>query len=222
MQDLCQTIPLPSKALATLFWLRYNHAAKYQATKNEANMIDVNNLRKGVTFEHDGNIWKVLEYSHNKPGRGKATIRVKTRNLRSGATLEMTFNSGDRVQDIRLDHHNVQFLYSDGEFYHFMDLETYEQPALNADVLGETTQYLKENLEVKLTFFEGEAIDIDLPTTIDVEVIQAEASVRGDTATGVTKKVVTETGLEVDVPAFVEVGNVIRVDTRGGTYVTRV
>jgi elongation factor P len=103
-----------------------------------------------------------------------------------------------------------------------MDLETYEQPALNADVLGETTQYLKENLEVKLTFFEGEAIDIDLPTTIDVEVIQAEASVRGDTATGVTKKVVTETGLEVDVPAFVEVGNVIRVDTRGGTYVTRV
>ena len=162
-------------------------------------MIDVNTLRKGVTFEHDGNIWKVLEYSHNKPGRGKATIRVKTRNLRSGATLEMTFNSGDRVQDIRLDHHNVQFLYTDGEFYHFMDLETYEQPALNAEVLGEATQYLKENLEVKLTFFEGEAIDIDLPTTIDVEVIQAEASVRGDTATGVTKKVVTETGLEVDV-----------------------
>ncbi|MFN2150741.1 MAG: elongation factor P [Anaerolineales bacterium] len=185
-------------------------------------MIDVNTLRKGVTFEHDGNIWKVLEYSHNKPGRGKATIRVKTRNLRSGATLEMTFNSGDRVQDIRLDHHNVQFLYTDGEFYHFMDLETYEQPALNAEVLGEATQYLKENLEVKLTFFEGEAIDIDLPTTIDVEVIQAEASVRGDTATGVTKKVVTETGLEVDVPAFVEVGNVIRVDTRNGSYVTRV
>ena len=185
-------------------------------------MIDVNNLRKGVTFEHDGNIWKVLEYSHNKPGRGKATIRVKTRNLRTGANLEMTFNSGDRVQNIRLDHHNVQFLYTDGEFYHFMDLETYEQPALSADVLGEATQYLKENLEVKLTFFEGEAIDIDLPTTIDVEVIQAEASVRGDTATGVTKKVITETGLEVDVPAFVEVGNVIRVDTRGGTYVTRV
>jgi elongation factor P len=134
----------------------------------------------------------------------------------------MTFNSGDRVQDIRLDHHNVQFLYTDGEFYHFMDLETYEQPALRADVLGDATQYLKENLEVKLTFFEGKAIDIDLPTTIDVEVMQAEASVRGDTATGVTKKVVTETGLEVDVPAFVEVGNVIRVDTRGGTYVTRV
>lgn len=185
-------------------------------------MIDVNNLRKGVTFEHDGNIWKVLEYSHHKPGRGKATIRVKTRNLRTGANLEMTFNSSDRVQDIRLDHHNVQYLYNDGEFYHFMDLDTYEQPALSADTLGVTTQYLKENLEVKLTFYESEPIDIELPTTIDVEVVQAEPSVRGDTATGVTKKVTTETGLEVDVPAFVEVGNIIRVDTRSGTYVTRV
>jgi elongation factor P len=134
----------------------------------------------------------------------------------------MTFNSSDRVQDIRLDHHNVQYLYNDGEFYHFMDLDTYEQPALSAESLGETTQYLKENLEVKLTFFEGEPIDIDLPTTIDVEVVQAEPSVRGDTATGVTKKVTTETGLEVDVPAFVEVGDVIRVDTRNGSYVTRV
>ncbi len=185
-------------------------------------MIDVNNLRKGVTFEHDGNIWKVLEYSHHKPGRGKATIRVKTKNLRTGANLEMTFNSSDRVQDIRLNHHNVQYLYSDGDLYHFMDLETYEQPAINAEVLGETSQYLKENLEVKLTFFEGEPIDIELPTTIDVEVFQAEPSVRGDTATGVTKKVTTETGLEVDTPAFVEVGDIIRVDTRSGTYVTRV
>lgn len=185
-------------------------------------MIDVNNLRKGVTFEHDGNIWKVLEYSHHKPGRGKATIRVKTKNLRTGANLEMTFNSSDRVQDIRLDHHNVQYLYSDGELYHFMDLNTYEQPAINSNVIGETALYLKENLEVKLTFFEGEPIDIDLPTTIDVEVLQSEPSVRGDTATGVTKKVTTETGLEVDVPAFVEVGNTIRVDTRNGSYVTRV
>jgi elongation factor P len=185
-------------------------------------MIDVNNLRKGVTFEYDGNIWKVLEYSHHKPGRGKATIRVKTKNLRTGANLEMTFNSSDRVQDIRLDHHNVQFLYSDGEFYHFMDLETFEQPALSAEVLGEAIQYLKENLEVKLTFYENKPIDIELPTTIDVEVVQAEPSVRGDTATGVTKKVKTETGLDVDVPAFVDVGDVIRVDTRTGTYVTRV
>ncbi len=185
-------------------------------------MIDVNDLRKGVTFELDSNLFKVLEYSHNKSGRGNATIRVKARNLRSGATIEKTFNSGERVQDIRLDHHNVQYLYNDGDFYHFMDLETYEQPALPGDALGEARHFLKEGLEVKLTFYEGEPLDIELPTTIDVEIIQAEAAVRGNTATGVNKKVVTETGLEVSVPAFVELGDVIRVDTRDGSYVTRV
>ena len=185
-------------------------------------MIDVNNLRKGVTFERDGQLWKVVEYSHHKPGRGKATIRVKTRNLRTGVNLEMTFNSSDRVQDIRLDHHNVQYLYNDGEFYHFMDLETYEQPAILGEILGDATQYLKENLEVKLTFFEGAPLDIELPTTVDMEVVYAEPSVRGDTATGVTKKVTTDTGLDVDVPGFVEVGAIIRVDTRNGSYVTRV
>jgi elongation factor P len=185
-------------------------------------MIDVNELRKGVTFELDSNLYKVLEYSHNKSGRGNATIRIKARNIRSGATIEKTFNSGERVQDIRLDHHNVQYLYKDGDFYYFMDLETYEQPALPGEVLGEARNFLKEGLEVKLTFYEGEPLDIELPTTIDVEIIQAEAAVRGNTATGVNKKVVTETGLEVSVPAFVELGDVIRVDTRDGSYVTRV
>jgi len=185
-------------------------------------MIDVNELRKGVTFEIDGELYKVLEYSHHKPGRGNATIRVKIVDLRKGKTLDMTFQSGDRVQDIRLDHHNVQYLYNDGEIYHFMDLDTYEQPALLGSVLGEAVQYLKENLELKLTFYEGEPIDIELPITVDLEVMEAEMSVRGDTATGVTKKVSTETGLEVQVPNFVEVGDTIRVDTRYGTYVTRV
>ena len=185
-------------------------------------MIDVNELRKGVTFELDNNLFKVTDYSHHKPGRGKATIRIKTRNIRTGANLDMSFNSGDRVQDIRLDFHNVQYLYTDGDFYHFMDLETYEQPALSGDALGEATQYLKEGLEVKLTFYEGEPLDIDLPTTIEVQVTEALPAVRGDTATGVTKKVTTETGLQVDCPSFVETGDVIRVDTRTGTYVTRV
>jgi elongation factor P len=185
-------------------------------------MIDVNELRKGVTFEHDNNLYKVVEYSHHKPGRGKATIRVKARNLRSGKLIDMTFNSSDRVQDIRLDFHNVQYLYNDGDFYHFMDLDTYEQPALPGDSLGDATQYLKEGMEVKLTFFENEPLDIDLPTTIDLEVTEALPSVRGDTATGVTKKVTTETGVAVDCPSFVEVGDIIRVDTRSGTYVTRV
>lgn len=185
-------------------------------------MIDVNELRKGVTFELDDHLYKVIEYAHHKPGRGKATIRIKARNLRSGTNLDMTFNSSDRVQDIRLDFHTVQYLYTDGDFYYFMDLDTYEQPALRAEMLGEATQYLKEGLEVKLTFFENEPLDIDLPTTIELEVTEALPSVRGDTATGVTKKVTTETGLQVDCPGFVEVGDIIRVDTRTGTYVTRV
>ncbi len=185
-------------------------------------MIDVNELRKGVTFEFDGNLYRVLDYHHHKPGRGNATIRVKTSNLRTGSNLDLTFQSGDRVQDVRLDYHNVQYLYTDGQFYHFMDLDTYDQPALSMDVIGDSAVYLKEGLEVKLTFYEGKAIDIELPLTIDMEVVEAEPSVRGDTATGVTKRVVTETGLQVQVPSFVEVGNKIRVNTSNGTYLTRV
>src|SRR3990172_1786996 len=166
-------------------------------------MIDVNELRKGVTFDLDGVLYKILDYEHHKPGRGKATIRVKARNLRTGTTLEKTFNSGDRVQDVRLDYHNVQYLYTDGDLYHFMDLETFEQPAISAEIVGEAAGYLKENMEVKLTFYQGEPLDIDLPITVDLKVIRSEMAVRGDTATGVTKKVETETGVEVQVPAFI-------------------
>jgi len=184
-------------------------------------MIDVNNLRKGVNFEMDGNLYKVLDYQHHKPGRGNATIRVRTLNLRTGTTLEMTFQSGDRVQDISLDYHNVQYLYTDGQFYHFMDLDTYEQPAITAEMIGDMAGYLKENLEVKLTFYQGKPLDIELPLTVDLGVTQADVAVRGDTATGVTKKVTTETGLQVQVPNFVEVGDVIRVNTSTGAYVTR-
>lgn len=185
-------------------------------------MIDVNDLRKGVTFVLDDKLYKVLEYEHNKPGRGKATIRVKARDLRTGTILDKSFISGDRVQDVRLDYHNVQYLYSDEDLYYFMDLDTYDQPAIRKDILGDSVDYLKEGLEVKLTFFESEALDIDLPVTVDLEVVEAEMAVRGDTATGVNKKVTTETGLQVQVPAFVVTGDVIRVDTRTGSYVTRV
>jgi elongation factor P len=185
-------------------------------------MIDVNDLRKGVTFELDNNLYKVLDYEHHKPGRGKATIRVKARDLRSGTILDKSFISGDRVQDVRLDYHTVQYLYNDGSLYHFMDLETYEQPAISAKMIGDAAGYLKEGLEVKLTFYDKEPLDIDLPITVDLDVIQADVAVRGDTATGVTKKVTTETGLAVQVPNFVEEGNMIRVDTRTGAYITRV
>ena len=185
-------------------------------------MIDVNELRKGVTFELDGGLYKVLDYSHNKTGRGNATIRVKARNLHTGANIERTFNSGLSVQDVSLDFHNVAYLCNDGDFYHFMDNETFEQPAIKADMLGEDALYLKEGMEVKLTFYKGEPLDVEIPSSVDLKVVEAETAIRGDTATGVTKKVKTETGLEVNCPQFVKVGDTIRVNTETGEYVTRV
>ncbi len=185
-------------------------------------MIDVNDLRKGVTFEHDDQLWKVLEYSHNKPGRGNATIRVKVRNLRTGVTMEKTFQSGDRVQDVRLDYHNVQYLYRDGELYYFMDTETFEQPALGREALGEAVDYLKDGQEVKLTLYEGEPLDLELPAAVELKVTDSEYGIRGDTANSPTKQATVETGLKVNVPLFVNVGDTIRVETATGRYLTRV
>ena len=185
-------------------------------------MIDVNELRKGVTFQIDKDIFKVLDYHHNKPGRGSATIRIKARNLRTGSTIDKTFNSGERIQDIRLDYRTVQYLYPDGDLFYFMDTETFEQPAISKELLGDNANYLKEGTEVKLTYFGNEPIDIELPNSIDFKVVQSEAAVRGDTATGVSKKVKVETGQEFNVPAFINAGDIIRIDTRTGEYVTRV
>lgn len=185
-------------------------------------MIDVNQLRRGTSFLHDGEIYKVTEYSHHKPGRGKATIRVNVRNVRTGANLQLTFSSGDRVEDIRLDKRTVQYLYDDGQFYVFMDVETYEQPHVSHAVFDDDARWLKENMELGLLFYEGEVIDYDLPLNVELEVVEAERAVAGDTATGATKEVTTETGVKVRTPLFVEVGDVIRVDTRSGEYVTRV
>ncbi len=185
-------------------------------------MIDVNELRKGVTFELDGSLYKVLDYSHNKTGRGNANIRVRARNLLTGANIERTFNSGLSVQDVSLDFHNVAYLYNDGDFYHFMDNETFEQPALKAEILGDDALYLKEGMEVKLTFYNGAPLDVEFPSSVDLKVVEAENAIRGDTATGVTKRVRTETGLMVNCPQFVKVGDTIKVNTETGEYVTRV
>jgi elongation factor P len=185
-------------------------------------MIDVNDLRKGVIFEYDGALFRVMEYAHHKPGRGNAIIRIKMRNIRTGSTVERTFNSGERVQDIRLDYRYVQYLYNDGDIFYFMDGETFEQPGIPRSIVGNAAGFLKEGMEVKLTSHENEPLDIELPTTVDLKVIQAEVAVKGDTATGVTKKVLVETGTDVNVPNFVKEGDVIRVDTRTGEYVTRV
>jgi elongation factor P len=185
-------------------------------------MIDVNELRVGVTFTMNDELYKVLEYTHHKPGRGKATIRTKLRNLRTGATIQHNFISSDRVEEIRIDRVEVQYLYNDGDLYHFMDNESYEQLALPASSLEEQIPYIKEGLNLIIILHENQPLDVELPTTIDLEVMEAEMAVAGDTATGATKRVVVETGLGVQVPLFVEVGNIIRVDTSDGTYVTRV
>ncbi len=185
-------------------------------------MIDVNELRKGVTFTMDGELFKVIDYQHHKPGRGKAVIRTKLRNLRSGATIDKNFTSGDRVQDIRLDHQTVQYLYSDGEFYYFMDVETYEQFPLPNAVLEDAKPFLVENMEIELSSHEGERLDVDLPITVDLKVIEAPPGFAGDTAQGATKDVTLETGLTLNVPLFIQEGDVLRVDTRNARYLTRV
>jgi elongation factor P len=185
-------------------------------------MAEANELRKGVTFQIDDDLYKVLDYHHHKPGRGLATIRVKAVNLRTGSIIEKTFSSGEKVDTVRLDYHQAQYLYNDGENFYFMDTETFNQPSISAAVVGEAANYLTEEMQVKLTFFEGEVLDIELPTSIAVKVTKADPAVKGDTATGVNKKVTTETGLEVSVPAFIESGDIIKVDTRTGEYITRV
>lgn len=186
-------------------------------------MIGVQDLRKGTTFiDDDGNLYRVLEYQHVKLGRGNAVIKTKLRNLKTGATIERTFQSGGRVQDVRLDHHQVQYLYNDGENYHFMDLETYDQPVLSKEMLGDAAMYLKENVTVDLLTYEGKPIEIELPTTVDLKVIETAPGFKGDTASGGGKPATLETGVVVTVPFFVNVGDTVRVDTRDGSYVTRV
>jgi elongation factor P len=185
-------------------------------------MADANELRKGVTFLIGNDLFRVNDYHHHKPGRGLATIRIKAVNLRTGAIVEKTFSSGEKVDTVRLDYHQAQYLYNDGQNFYFMDTETYEQPSISAIVVGDATNYLTEELQVKLTFYQGEVLDIELPTSVELKVVQADPAVKGDTATGVNKKVLTETGLEVSVPAFIEMDDRIKVDTRTGEYITRV
>ncbi|HEY3288911.1 MAG TPA: elongation factor P [Anaerolineae bacterium] len=186
-------------------------------------MIDVNDLRRGSAFELDGDLFKVLEYSHNKPGRGNATIRVKVINLRSGAQFERTFQSGARVQDVELEFVPVQYLYHDGDFYNFMNTVTFEQIALNEKMVGDRVPFLRENLELQLVTYENDPIDIELPPNVELKVIDSPMAIAGDTAAGGGTKVVTmETGLKVTAPLFINLNDVLRIDTRTGEYVTRV
>ena len=185
-------------------------------------MAEVQQLRRGNIYEEEGQLWRVLEHQHIKVARGGATIRLKLRNVRTGSTVEKTYNNGSRVQDVRLDSDDVQFLYSDGELYHFMNTETYEQIALMPDAVADVVPFMVDNQIVTLETYEGEPISVSLPTTVDLEVVWAEAAVAGDTANTPSKQVELETGYRMQVPMFVKEGDVIRVDTRDGSYVTRV
>ena len=186
-------------------------------------MIDVNELRKGVTFEVDDQIFRVLEYTHNKPGRGNATIRCKLRNLKTGATIERTFQSGDRMQDIRLDHHQVQYLYQDGDSLVCMDNQTYEQIYLDKVLLGDSVNYIKEGVTLLIAFENGtQPITAEAPAHVVVNVTYTEPGVQGDTATHTLKAATIETGAEIRVPLFVNTGDNIKIKTASGEYVERV
>lgn len=185
-------------------------------------MAEVQTLRKGNIYEEDNQLWRVLDYQHIKVARGGATIRLRVRNVRTGSTVEKTYNNGSRVKDVRLETRDVQYLYNDGEFYHFMDTETYEQLMLPPSALEGVIDFLLDNMVVTVESYENEPLSVSLPTTVDLKVVWAEAAVAGDTANSPTKQVELETGFRMQVPMFVNEGDTIRVDTRDGAYVTRV
>lgn len=186
-------------------------------------MIGVQDLRKGTTFlDDDGNLLVVLDFAHNKQGRGNATINLKTRNLRTGSNTQISYQSGKRVNDVSLETKNVQYLYKDGDNYVFMDQETYEQPVLSDDVLADHAQWLKEGTTVELLVYNDEPLDVKLPTTVDLVVTETAPSFKGNTASGGGKPATLETGAVVQVPFFVNVGDTVRVNTDSGEYLTRV
>ncbi len=185
-------------------------------------MISSSELRPGSVFEMDGELYRTVSQSQTHMGRGGATVRVKMRNVRSGATFERTFSPDDRFQDVRLESREVQYLYNDGDLYHFMDTESYEQPVIAAAALGDRVRFLKENMMLQIAFYDVEPIEIELPAHVELEVTYTEPGFAGDTAQGATKTAETETGVTVQVPLFVNIGDRIRVDTRNGQYITRV
>lgn len=184
-------------------------------------MISVNDLRTGLTIEVDGEIYSVVEFLHVKPGKGAAFVRTKLKNLRSGNTVEKTFRAGEKVARAHIELKEMQFMYSTGDDYFFMDMETYDQISLGESDLGDAPKYLLENMTIGIQFYENQAVGVDLPTTVVLEVTQTEPGFKGDTAQGATKPATLQTGLTIQVPLFVEQGDMVKVDTRTGEYISR-
>jgi len=183
-------------------------------------MIGSGELRKGITIEHDGKLYLVIDYQHIKMKR-TALARLKLRDIRDGHTIERTFQSSEKFIRARLDYRSMQYLYSDGDLYYFMDEENFEQMPIDADQLGDVLSYIKEGMSVQISSYKDELVGVELPITVELEVVETEPGFRGDTASAGNKPAKLETGITVQVPLFVNTGDVIKVDTRDGSYLER-
>ncbi|MGQ9556481.1 MAG: elongation factor P [Desulfurispora sp.] len=184
-------------------------------------MISTNDFRTGLTIELDGDVYQVIEFQHVKPGKGAAFVRSKLRNMRTGAVIEKTFNAGEKIPRARIERREVQYLYNDGTNYNFMDMETYDQLAMTREQLGDAVKFLKENMTINLLLFQGKSIGVDLPNFVELEVVDTTPGIKGDTASGGSKPATLETGYVVQVPFFINVGDVLQIDTRTGQYIKR-
>ena len=185
-------------------------------------MITTNQLKTGMCLDLDGTLFIVVEFQHVKPGKGQAFVRTKLKNLVTGAVVDRTFRAGEKVETARLDKMKIQYLYKDHNGYVFMNTDTYEQSTLPEDLLGDAMKYIKENMIVEALFHANTAIGVEPPTLVELEVVQTDPGVRGDTATGGSKPATLETGAIVQVPLFIQIGDIIKVDTRSDEYITRV
>ncbi|MBW8348084.1 elongation factor P [Bacillus sp. IITD106] len=184
-------------------------------------MISVNDFRTGLTIETDGGIWRVIDFQHVKPGKGAAFVRSKLRNLRTGAIQEKTFRAGEKVERAQIDNKTMQYLYANGNMHVFMDNETYEQIELPASQIEYELKFLLENMQVHIIMYQGETLGVELPNTVELEVVETDPGIKGDTASGGSKPAKMETGLVVQVPFFVNAGDKLVINTSDGSYVSR-
>lgn len=184
-------------------------------------MISVNDFKNGLTIEVDGALWRIVEFQHVKPGKGSAFVRSTLKNLETGAVQEMTFRSTAKVEKAQIDTKTMQYLYADGDSYVFMDMETYEQLSLPGDEIQEQLKYMKENMEVKIIMHGAQTLGVEVPNTVDLEVKATEPGIRGNTSSGGSKPATMETGLVVQVPFFVNEGDMLTINTQDGTYISR-
>jgi elongation factor P len=185
-------------------------------------MISSNDFRNGVTIVIDGQLWTVIEFLHVKPGKGSAFVRTRLKNVKSGATVERTFRAGEKLERATVDNREMNMLYNDADGYHFMDNESYENVTMQRDLIGDPADFLKDGMKVQVQVHEGVPIGVDLPAHVELEVVETDPGFKGDTATGTTKPAKLETGASVQVPLFVNPGDVIRIDTRDRRYIGRV